>query len=42
MDNEQGEECWAMSYNKYCADMVKNVKENLSKKGLRLPTKGNL
>ena len=42
MDNEQGEEFWAMSSDKYCAAMVKNVKETLANKGLRLPTKCNL
>ena len=42
MDNEQGGKCWAMSSDKYCAAMVKNVEETLSKKGLRLPTKFNL
>ena len=31
-----------MSSNKYCAAMVKNVEENLNKKGLRLPTKCNI
>ena len=39
MDNEQGIECWAMSSDKYCADMVKNIEDSLKKKGLRLPTK---
>ena len=39
MDNEHGDECWAMSSDKYCASMVKNVEENLAKKGLRLPSK---
>ena len=39
MDNEQGDECWDMSSDKYCAAMVKNVEENLAKKGLMLPTK---
>ena len=42
MDNEQGIECWAMSSDKYCTDMVNNVEESLKKKGLRLPTKCNL
>ena len=31
-----------MSFDKYCAAMVKNVEEILAKKGLRLPTKCNL
>jgi hypothetical protein len=39
MDNEQGRECWAMSSDKYCAAMVKNVEDVLQKKGLRLPSK---
>ena len=42
IDNEQGDECWAISSDKYCADMVKNVEETLAKKGLRLTTKFNL
>ena len=42
MDNEQGDECWAMLSDKYCAAMVKNFKETLAKKGLRLPTKYNI
>ena len=39
MDNEQGDLCWAMSSDKYCAAMVKNVEETLERKGLRLPSK---
>ena len=39
MDNKQGEKCWTMLSDKYCADIVKNVEETLAKKGLRLPTK---
>ena len=39
MDNEQEDECWSMSSDKYCAAMVKNVEDTLAKKGLRLPTK---
>ena len=31
-----------MSSDKYCADMVKNFEETLSKKGLRIPMKCNL
>ena len=42
MDNDQGIECWAMSSDKYCAAMVKNIKDSLKKKGLRLPTKCNI
>ena len=39
MDNEKGYKCWAMSSDKYCAAMVKNVEDTLANKGLRLPTK---
>ena len=39
MDNEDGDECWAMSSDKYCAAFVTNVEESLEKKGLRLPSK---
>ena len=39
MDNVHGDSCWAMSSDKYCAAMVKNVEESLEKKGLRLPSK---
>ena len=42
MGNKKGGECWAMSSDKYCADIVKNVEETLAKKDLRLPTKWNL
>ena len=42
MYNKQGDECRAMSSDKYCAAMVKNVEETLAKKGLRLSTKCNL
>ena len=42
IDNEQGDEFWAMLSDKYCAAMVKNVEETLSNKVLRLPTKCNL
>ena len=42
MDKDQGDKCWAMSSDKYCAAMVKNVEETLAKKGLRLPMKCNL
>ena len=31
-----------MLYDRYCAAVVKNVEDTLSKKGLRLPTKCNL
>ena len=37
--NADGDTCWAMSSDKYCAAMVKNVEEALAKKGLRLPSK---
>ena len=39
MDNEHGDLCWAMSSDKYCQALVKNVEERLEKKGLRLPSK---
>lgn len=39
MDNLEGESCWAMSSDKYCAAMVKNVEVSLEKKGLRLPSR---
>ena len=42
MDKKKGEECWAMPSNKYCGDMVKNVQDNLKKKGIRIPNKWNL
>ena len=42
MDNEEGTECWAMSSDKYCAAMVKNIEDGLNKKGLRLPARCEL
>ena len=42
LDNEEGVECWAMSSDKYCAAMVKNVEDSVSKKGLRLPSRCEL
>ena len=39
IDNEHWEKCQAISSDKYCGLMVKNIKENLAKKGLRLPLK---
>ena len=39
MDNCDGDECWAMSSDAYCAALVKNVESVLQKKGLRLPGK---
>ena len=39
MDNEYGDQCWAMSSDKYCEALVTNVEEVLKKKGLKLPTK---
>ena len=39
MNNEQGDECWAMSSDKYCTTMVKNDEETLAKEGIRIPTK---
>jgi len=42
IDNEKGIKCGAMSSDKYCAAMVKNVEESLNKKGLRLKSKCDL
>ena len=42
MDNEHGDSCWAMSSDKYCRAMVKNIEDDLAKKGLRLPSKCRL
>ena len=39
MDNADGDPCWAMSSDKYCQALVKNVEDDLAKKGLRLPSK---
>ena len=39
MDNKQGDEFWAMSSDKYCAAMIKNLEETIEKKYLRLPMK---
>ena len=39
MINEEGDDCWAMSSEKYCTAVVANVEEILKKKGLRLPSK---
>ena len=39
MDNVHGYKCWAMSSDKYCNALVKNVEIILEKKGLRLPSK---
>ena len=39
MDNEHGDYCWAMSSDKYCIAVVKNIEDILQKKGLRLPSK---
>jgi len=38
-DNEHGDLCWAMSSDKYCNALVKNVEDILEKKGLKLPSK---
>jgi len=38
-DNMDGDLCWAMSSDTYCAALVTNVEESLQKKGLRLPSK---
>ena len=39
MDNEEGDECWAMSSEAYCTATVANVEDVLQQKGLRLPPK---
>ena len=39
MVNEDGDECWAMSSEKYCTAAVSNVEAVLKKKGLHLPSK---
>ncbi len=39
MYNADGDSCWAMSSDKYCQALVKNVEADLEKKGIRLPSK---
>ena len=39
MNNEEGNECWAMLSEAYCTSAVTNVEDNLQQKGLRLPPK---
>ena len=39
MDNVHGDLCWAISSDKYCNSLVKNVESILEKKRLRLPSK---
>ena len=39
MTNNNGEECWTMSSDAYCASLVKNVEAVLQLKGLRLASK---
>ena len=39
MTNEDGQECWAVSSDKYCAALVENVENELKKTGQRLPSK---
>ena len=39
MENSDGQECWVMSADTYCAAMVQNIELILQKKGLRLPSK---
>ena len=39
MDNVDGDQCWAMSSDQYCAALVTNVEDELMKKGLKLPSK---
>ena len=42
LDNAEGTECWAMSSDRYCAAMVKNIEDGLNRRGLRLPSKCEL
>ena len=39
MQNNDGNLCWAMSSDKYCSAIVKNIEDILKKKRLRLPSK---
>jgi len=39
ISNVDGDLCWAMSSDKYCNSMVKNVEDTLQKTGLKLPSK---
>ena len=39
MENEDGQHCWALSSDKYCAALVENVEQELIKTGQRLPSK---
>ena len=39
MTTIDGQENWAMCYDKYCTASVANVESVLEKSGLRLPTK---
>jgi hypothetical protein len=39
LNNTEGDQCWAMSSDTYCAALVHNVEESLLKKSLRLPSK---
>ena len=38
-DNTNGDLCWAMSSDTYCAALVTNIEESLQKQGLKLPSK---
>ena len=39
IDNVHGDQCWAMSSDKYCDALVTNVEDALKKKDLKLPSK---
>jgi len=39
ISNVDGDLCWAISSDKFCNAMVKNVEDTLQKKGLKLPSK---
>ena len=39
MDNADGDPCWAMLSDTYCAALVHNVEDESQKRGLRLPSK---
>jgi len=39
MYNAEGYLCWAISSDKYCQALVKNIEADLEKKGIRLPSK---
>ena len=38
LQNDVGDDCWAMDSNMYCAAVVKNIEDMLNKKGVKLPS----